>query len=314
MKFKELKDIKIMYMGTPEISAKVFEKLIDEGCNFVGLITNEDKEIGRKRLLTPAPTKEVALRHNIPVYQPHRIRTEFEFLKNIEFDVLLTMAYGQIVPDEVLAMAKVGSINLHGSLLPEYRGAAPIQQSLIDGRKKTGVTLMKMVSKMDAGTMYDKEIVLIEDNDNYSSLQDKISNAAFIVAKRSLLSYANGEIIGEEQDESLVTFANKIKPENEHLSLDFSCFDFINYVRGLSLTPGAYLFLQDKKLKVLKASLFSSEISGKVGEIVIDKKRLVIQLKDGQVSLDLVQLEGKKMMDGASFVNGMHNLKGQLVN
>ena len=310
-RFESKKDIKILYMGTPEISARVFKDLIDDGFTFVGLITNEDKLVGRKKILTPTPTKVIALEHNIKVYQPKKIRLDYEFLKEIDFDILLTMAYGQIVPDEVLAMAKVGAINLHGSLLPEYRGAAPIQRAIMDGKKVSGVTLMKMVAKMDAGTMYDKEEVTIEDDDNYSSLAIKISIAASRIAKRSLLDYANGLIKGEEQDENLVTFAAKIKPEDEHLSLELGCNDFINYVRGLSLTPGAYLYLEGKKLKIFKASKYSDKVSDDLGKIVLDKKKLVIQLKDGQVSLDYLQLEGKKEMDAASFLNGMHNLLGK---
>ena len=166
MKFKTNKDVRIVYMGTPEISAKVLERVLQEGFSVVGVISNEDKEVGRKRIKEPTPVKKVALEHGVPVYQPHRIRLEHDFLKKIDFDVLLTMAYGRIVPEEVLQAPCVGAVNLHGSLLPEYRGAAPIQRAIMDGKSKTGVTLMEMVKEMDAGRMYDKLEVDIAPEDN----------------------------------------------------------------------------------------------------------------------------------------------------
>ena len=219
MKFKTNKDVRIVYMGTPEISAKVLERVLQEGFSVVGVISNEDKEVGRKRIKEPTPVKKVALEYGVPVYQPHRIRLEHDFLKKIDFDVLLTMAYGQIVPEEVLQAPCVGAVNLHGSLLPEYRGAAPIQRAIMDGKSKTGVTLMEMVKEMDAGRMYDKLEVDIAPKDNYSSLQEKISFAAGELAARDLLKYANGELPGVEQNPSDVTFAAKILPENEHIPL-----------------------------------------------------------------------------------------------
>lgn len=314
MRFNSIDQIKIVYMGTPSISSKVLEGLINNNFNIVALVTNEDKAVGRKKILEPTPCKKVALKHGIKVFQPHRIKDDYSFLKEIDFDLILTMAYGQIVPTGVLECPKIGCLNLHGSILPKYRGAAPIQRAIMNGDKTTGITLMEMVEKMDVGRMYDKEEVIIEDNDNYSSICDKLSLASIKVATRSILDYANGELPGVEQDESEATFANKIKPEDEHLPIkELNCKQFNDYVRGLSLTPGAYSIIDNLKFKIFASHTFSKEIKGEVGQIVLMKKGVYVQLKDGIVLLDKVQLEGKKEMDGLSFSNGSHYLEGKVL-
>ena len=313
MKFTEKSQPRVVYMGTPEISATVLRGMIEAGFNIVALICNEDRPVGRKNTLVPPPTKAVALEAGIPVYQPHRIRLDYEWLKEIKPDVIVTMAYGQIVPQGVLDIPQYGCINLHGSLLPKLRGAAPIQRAIMNGESVTGVTLMEMVDKMDAGRMYDKAIVPIDDGDNYSTLSEKIGAADRDLIIKDLLPYLNGELKGEVQEESQVTFANKIKPEDEHLPLSLSAEEFVRYVRGMSLTPGGYLFLDGKKLKILAAHV-DSECEGVLpGNIVSDRKGLFIQVGKGVVSVDLLQLEGKKTMDAKSFVNGVRDLKGKVL-
>jgi len=308
----DIKDYKIVYMGTPEISAKVLEKLIAEGFNIVGLISNEDKEVGRKRIIEPTPTKVVALAHNIPVYQPHRIRLDYEFLKEINPDLILTMAYGQIVPQGVLDIPKYGCLNLHGSLLPKLRGAAPIQRAIINGDTVTGITLMEMVDKMDAGRMYSKAEVEILPSDNYSTLCDKLSLAAANLAIDSLLPYFEGKLAGVAQNEEEVTFADKIKPENEHLDLSLDGESLVNYIRGLAMTPGAYLNLEGHKFKIYGATFEKKEHSNKIGEIVDTSKKLGIAVKDGIIYLTMVQPEGKKIMDVKSYLNGARDLLGKV--
>ncbi len=300
---KKENNYRLIFMGTPSIASRVFEALINDGFNFVALICQEDKAVGRKAILEAPPTKKVALEHNIPVYQPHKIRLDYEFVKDLKPDLILTMAYGQIVPQGLLDIPKFGCLNLHGSLLPKYRGAAPIQRAIIDGEKKTGITLMEMVDKMDAGRMYAKEEIEISDDDNYTSLCLKMSEAAIKVCEDNLLDYLEGKLVGTIQDETLVTIANKIKPEDEKIDLSLDCTDFINYVRGLSEEPGAYLILNDKKLKIYKAHLIKKEAQKEVGKLNVHKG-VFLSLKDGIISLDILQLEGKKKMDGKSFANG----------
>lgn len=302
---KNIKDFRIVYMGTPEMSAKILESMIQDGFNIISLIAQEDKPVGRKGIIEEVPTKVVAKKYNIPVYQPHKIRLDYEFVKDLKPDLILTMAYGQIIPQGLIDIPKYGCLNLHGSILPSYRGAAPIQRAILNGETKTGVTLMEMVEKMDAGKMYAIEECEISSDDNYTSLCEKIVNCSIKLTKEKLPLYLEGQLKGEPQDESKVTFADKIKPEDEKLDVNMSCDAFINKVRALSDHPGAYLLLEDKKLKVFKAKKINNITKENNGTLLINKVP-VIQLQDGQVEILEVQLEGKKKMDGRSFANGNH--------
>lgn len=313
MKYKEKSDARIVYMGTPSISAKVLEALVLDDWNVVGVISNEDKATGRKHLLEPTPTKAVALRYGIPVFQPHRIRLDHGFLAPLEPDVIVCFAYGQIVPQEVLDAPKRGCINLHGSLLPKLRGAAPIQRAIMTGEKETGVTLMQMVSAMDAGVMYDKEIVAIDPKDNYTTLSEKISEAGQTLILKDLLPYLNAELPGIPQDEKKVTFAAKISPEDEHIPLSQSVDGFVRYCHGISETPGGYLLLDGKKLKIFDCEKANGDIGSPLGCIVKDRKELLVQGQDGQIRLLDVQLEGKKRMDAKSFLNGERGLLSKVL-
>ena len=305
-------EVKILYMGTPEMSAKVLEALILDGFNIVGVVAQEDQPVGRKAIICDVPTKAVAKKYNIPVYQPHKIRLDYEFVKEINPDLILTMAYGQIVPQGLLDIPKMGALNLHGSILPKYRGAAPIQRAIMEGETETGVTLMEMVDKMDAGKMFGVEKCQITDGDNFTSLCEKIVNCCVTLCKNLLPKYFNNELKGIEQDESKVTIANKIKPETEKLSLDFGVDEFRNNVRGMSETPGAYVLLDDVKFKILKTSKSSINFDGEIGQLQIDK-RVYLKLKDGVIELEEVQLAGKKKMDGRSFANGSKHFNGKIV-
>ena len=279
---KSLKDVRILYMGTPEMSAKVLEALISRGFNIVGVVAQEDQPVGRKAIITEVPTKVVAKAHNIPVYQPHKIRLDYEFVKEINPDLILTMAYGQIVPQGLLDIPKMGALNLHGSILPKYRGAAPIQRAIMNGEKETGVTLMEMVDKMDAGQMFGVSKCEISPEDNYTSLCEKIVNCCINVCENLLPKYFSGALKGEEQDESKVTFADKIKPETEKLSLEYGVDQFVNYVRGMSEEPGGYVVLDDLKFKILKASPTNQSIDGEVGTLLINNN-VYLKLKDGVI-------------------------------
>lgn len=303
--------LKLVFMGTPDISAKVFEAMILDGYKFVGLVTQPDRPVGRKGQLEKVPTKVVAEKYNIPVFQPIKIRKEYDFIKELNPDLIITLAYGQIVPQGLLDIPKYGCLNLHGSLLPKYRGAAPIQYALINGEKVTGMTLMKMVAAMDAGTMYAKKEVIIDEEDNSTSLFNKMAEAAKELILTALPKYIDGELPGEEQDESQVTFCPTIKPEQERLDLSLDIHDVLGWIRGLSDHPGAYFLLEDKKLKVFKAKIVN-ENSGNIGEIVrADKGGLIVQLKRGQLSLLELQKEGKNRMDYKSFLNGNQGLLGK---
>lgn len=307
--------LRFIFMGTPKISAYVFEQMILAGINFVGLIAQPDRPVGRKGELEKVPTKVIAEKYHIPVFQPVKIRKEYEFVKELNPDIIITLAYGQIVPQGLLDIPPYGCLNLHGSLLPKYRGAAPIQYALINNEKVTGMTLMQMVAAMDAGKMYAKKEVIISEDDNATSLFDKMAIAAKELILENIDDYLSGKLIGEEQDESLVTFCPSIKPEEEKLNLDLNVNDIHGWIRGLSEQPGAYFYLENKKIKVFKSQVINNIEDHQIGEIVqADKHGLVIQFKGGQLSILELQKEGKNKMDYKSFLNGNQGLLGKIIN
>ncbi len=310
MHFDKPSDLKILFMGTPSLAGEVLKAILDAGFDVVSVISQEDKEQGRKRILVPTPTKEVALAHNIPVFQPHRIRKDHDFLKNLQYDIIVCVAYGQIVPDDILTSCRLGAFNLHGSLLPKYRGAAPMQRAIMNGENETGVCLMRMVSEMDAGEVYDRLVFPIGLDDNYTTISKKMADAASKLIVADLLRLANNELAGIPQNASEVTFAAKILPSDEKLPLSLSAKETHDYIRALSAEPGAYVYLDDKKVKILRSEMTSLMTTGEPGTLFADRKHLYLNLKDGVLSLTSIQPEGKKPMDAASFLNGHHIEKG----
>ena len=311
----EKKDLNLLFMGTPEISAYVFEQMILDGYHFVGLVAQPDHPVGRKGIIEKVPTKVIAEKYNIPVFQPIKIRKDFSFMDNLKVDLVITLAYGQIVPQGFLDIPRFGCLNLHGSLLPKLRGASPVQTALINNEKVTGVTLMEMVAAMDAGRMYGKKEVVIDEEDNATSLFKKISEAAKDLVLELLPKYVDGELEGIPQNEEEVTFCSLIKPEQEKLDLSKDILEVYGYIRGLSDEPGAYLYLDNQKLKIFKAKIANDLVTDEVGTIVqADKRGLLLQTKNGQLAILELQKEGKKRMDYKAFINGNQNLLGTKLN
>ncbi len=300
---------RILYLGTPDISAHVLEGLITAGYQIVGVVAQPDQPLGRKKIIEPVPTKKVALKYNIPVFQPQKIRNDYEFVKKLQIDLIICFSYGQIIPQGLLDIPPLGSINLHGSLLPKYRGASPMQAALINRDKETGITLMEMIDKMDAGKMYAKEVVPILANDNYTSLSKKMGEAALRLILRSLPLYLENKLPGVKQDEELVTFTRLLKAEDEHLNLELSKEEIVGWILALSDEPGAYLIFNNEKLKIYDAKIVSEEVLGDVGEIVkANKNGIYLQCKNGLVSLTKLQKPGKKVLGYRDFLNGERNL------
>ena len=311
----EKKDLNLLFMGTPEISAYVFEQMILAGYHFVGLVAQPDHPVGRKGIIEKVPTKVIAEKYGVPVFQPIKIRKDFSFMDNLKVDLVITLAYGQIVPQGFLDIPRFGCLNLHGSLLPKLRGASPVQTALINNEKVTGVTLMEMVAAMDAGRMYGKKEVVIDEEDNATSLFKKISEAAKDLVLELLPKYVDGELEGIPQDEEQVTFCSLIKPEQEKLDLSKDILEVYGYIRGLSDEPGAYLYLDNQKLKIFKAKIANDLVTAEVGTIVqADKRGLLLQAKNGQLAILELQKEGKKRMDYKAFINGNQNLLGTKLN
>lgn len=303
-----IREVKILYLGTPEISAFVLKKMIEDNFNIVGVVTQIDKVQGRNNKLVASPVKVVAQEHGIKILQPEKVRDIIEETKDLDPDLILCLAYGQIVPEDFLNIPKYGSLNLHGSLLPAYRGAAPMQYSLLNGDAVTGITLMEMVKKMDAGRMYYKEVVDIDNNDNYDTLTIKMAKAAAKIVIEQLENYVNGKLIGEEQNEELVTFTKKIMLEDEVINFDISAEEVRNKIRALAMTPGAYFVYQNEKYKLFDVDIV--EVSGyKSGSIVeYNKNDFIIACAKNAIKIKVIQKPGKRIMNYKDFYNGNRDL------
>lgn len=293
----------VIFLGTPQMSADLLEKIINwKKVKVVGVVTQPDNPFkkGNKAL---SPVAIIADKYNIPCHKPERLNKDYDFIKEKNSDLLLTFAFGQIISSKVLALSKYKALNIHGSLLPKYRGAAPIQYALLNGDKKTGACLMAMEKEVDSGAIYGIKEFDIEEEDNYTSLCKKMTDAAFRLIEDDLLPFFEGKP-GKAQDEAHVTFTSMISQEQEHLDLNLSASDLINYIRALSYVPGAYLYLNEEKIKIYRAKKINDLVTFPIGEIVKAKKELIFQAKDGQISILELQRPGKKMMSAESFLNG----------
>lgn len=293
-------------MGTPSFSALLLEALINEGFNIIGVVTKEDAPVGRKKVLTPSPVKEVALKHNIPVFTPHRIKLDHEFIINAKPDVILTFAYGQIVPKAVLDAPKYKCLNFHGSILPKYRGASPIQMALINNELETGVSLMEMVEKMDAGVVYGIEGFPLSSHDNFSTVSLKMVEASLSLIKTVLPSIISGENKGIPQDEKEVTFAPLLKPVDEELDLENDDVKrVLGKIQAFSPDTGINILYNNELLKIYEASLFNNEEDEEIGTLFISpQSELILQVKGGQIKIMTLQKSGKSKVDARSFING----------
>ena len=303
------KDLKIVYLGTPKISAIVLENLIINGYNIVGIVSQVDKPQGRKMIVKPTETKLIGEKYNIPVFQPVKIRDDYAFLKELEPDIILTMAYGQIIPQAVLDIPKIMPLNLHGSILPKYRGASPIQQALLNGDKTTGITLMEMVDKMDAGKMFFKKEIAIEEDDNYESLSNKLAKLAYEVFDEGIQDLIDGKNKGEDQDESLVSFTRKIKSEESIIDFNEDSFLINNKIRAFYPDPGTYFVFNNEKIKVAKAKVIHLDHKKEPGVVIkYDKKEFIVACSKNALSIEILQKPGKKMMSHKDFYNGDQKL------
>ena len=298
--------MRIVFMGTPDFAVNVLQGLIDNyKDDIVGVVSQPDKLVGRHQVLTNTPVKELALKYNIPVVQPIKIRNEYNLVLDFKPDIIITCAYGQIIPKEILDYPKYGCINVHASLLPKLRGGAPIHKAIIDGYDKTGITIMYMDVGMDTGDMISKVEVPILDSDNLESLHDKLSEAGTKLLIDTLPSIFDGTNNREKQVEEDATFAYNIKREEEHIDFNKSSREVFNLIRGLSPIPCSNAILDDE-MKVYEAKLIDGNYKGVPGEIVdVTKKGIVVKTGDSQILLTIIKPFGKKKMDAYSYVNGV---------
>ncbi|MET3194414.1 methionyl-tRNA formyltransferase [Bacillus sp. OAE603] len=299
---------KIVFMGTPDFSVPVLRRIIEDGYEVVGVVTQPDRPVGRKRVLTPPPVKVEALKHNIPVLQPEKIRLKEETDKVLALnpDLIVTAAFGQILPKEILESPKFGCINVHASLLPELRGGAPIHYSIIQGKSETGVTIMYMVEKLDAGDMLARVVVPIEEKDHVGSLHDKLSIAGADLLSETVPALLKGEITPEKQDESKVTFAWNIKREEERIDWSKSGEEIYNHVRGLHPWPVAYTTLNGEVLKVWWSEKVEGHQNVNPGEIIEVQNDGIVVATGNQTAIKITDLQpsGKKRMEAKQYING----------
>lgn len=296
---------KIVFMGTPEFASNVLNGLLEKGYNIVGVVSQPDKEVGRKKVLTPSPVKALALQKGIPVFTPFKIRKEYEDILALEPDLIITCAYGQIIPKELLDYPKYKCINTHGSLLPRGRGGAPIQRSLINGDDKTGITIMFMNEKMDEGDiLYQREIDILDEDTN-STLFNKLSNMALEMLLDFLPEYFKGNFRAIPQDHSLATYTYNIEKKEEFISFNDDVKTVFNHIRGLLDNPGAYFVVNEKKYKLIKVG-YEFNDGVKPNTIVgLENNYFRIDCLNGFIKVYTIKPEGKNEMDAKSFFNGV---------
>ena len=299
--------MRVVFMGTPDFAVETLEALVRSEHEVAAVVTQPDKPKGRGKAMQFPPVKEIALREEIPVYQPRRVRDpEFiQILKEISPDVIVVVAFGQIIPQEMIDLPKYGCVNVHGSLLPKYRGAAPIQWAVIDGEKESGVTTMQMDAGLDTGDMLLKTVIPIEENETGGSLFDKLSMAGAKLLIETLKGIEEGKIIPQKQGESTTPYAKLLTKEMGEIDWNKDAEALERLIRGLNPWPSAYTHLGGKTLKIWKAKVEERETKEKPGTVVeVSKKELKVQTGKQILSLQEVQLEGKKRMEIDAFLRG----------
>jgi len=307
--------VRTVFFGTPAIAVPALEALA--GCSDVcGVVCQPDRPKGRGMKLSSPEVKQVAERLGLPVYQPLKVRTgELEsWLSALHADVAVVLAYGRILPVEVLNAPKRGCMNLHASLLPHYRGAAPINWALINGESETGMSLMQMDVGLDTGPVYTMRKLPITASTDADSLSEQMAALAALIVKEDLPRAVRGELTATPQDEAHATFAPPLKAEHLALRCAQPARQVVNQIRGLSSKPGARAAVSGKLLKILRAEVAEEQSSGEAGRVVLaDKNGILVQANPGSFKILFAQPEGKKVMPAADLVNGRLISAGQLI-
>lgn len=301
-----MKDVKIVFFGTHNFSKGILESLIINQYNVIGVVSQPDKPVGRKHEIKPTPVKELALKHNIPLYQPVKLRTESSMIVDLKPDLIITCAYGQMIPEDILKAPQYGCLNIHPSLLPKYRGGAPIQRAIWNGDEKTGVCLMEMVKAMDAGKVFARVDYPIHPDITSSELFDELE----VVSKKLLIDnlplYLDGKLPGVEQDESGVVIARNIAKEEEQVIFaKENLHEAYNHIRALIEAPIAYGVIDGKRMKFYKARIEEKETTSPSGTVLsFNNGAMQISCDGGILNIYELQLEGKSKMNASDFANG----------
>ena len=300
-----MKNLKVVFMGTPTFSVPILEELITK-TNVVLAVSQPDREKDRKGNLLATPIKALAQKNNIEVYQPSKIKEEYQKIIDKNPDIIITCAYGQIIPEALLKYPKYGCINVHGSLLPKLRGGAPIHHAIINGDKKTGITIMYMDKKMDAGDIISQQEIPILINDNLDSLYKKMSLLGRDLLMDTLPDIIAGTNQRIKQNQEEVTFGLNITKEEEKIDFNNSSIKIHNQIRGLSSIPGAYCYLDDKRIKVYASEITNIKSTNQYGTIEkMDKTGMYVSTLDNLLKITDIKLEGKKRCFVSEFINGI---------
>lgn len=308
--------MKIIYMGTPDFAVSPLKALYEDGHEIVLVVTQPDKPKGRGHKLTPPPVKEFATEHDICVYQPESCKTDdvYEYLRSFDADIFIVAAYGQILPQRILDIPRYGCINIHASLLPKYRGAAPIQWSIINGEAVTGVTTMQMNAGLDTGDMLVKEEVVITESDTCETLHDKLAIAGVNTIRKTLKQIESGTLNPERQDDLLSTYAPMINKTTGYIDFSKSAGEIYNLVRALNPYPYAQAMYEDVRFKVIGAKACDKDYNSQNGEIIdVSNDGILVSCSIGTLLITDVQFEGKKKMPVSEFIKGNEIKKGVIL-
>lgn len=299
-----MKNKKVIFMGTPEFAVPILQMLIDN-TDVLLVVTQPDKEVGRKKEKKFSPIKELALKNNIEVFQPIKIREDYEYILSKSPDIIITCAYGQIIPNALIETPEYSAINVHASLLPKLRGGAPIHHAIIDGYDKTGITIMYMSSKMDAGDIISQKEVPITDTDNVGTLHDKLSSVGTKLLKETLSLIFERTNKRIKQNEEEVTYGYNITREEEKIDFSKSAKEVYNKIRGLNPFPLSYALLNGEETKIIEAKV-SDSIKGNVGQITgITKESIIVKCKDKSIEITKIKPFGKRIMYVKDYLNGL---------
>lgn len=308
--------MRVIFMGTPDFAVGTLEEIIKAGHEVVLVVSQPDKAVGRSKALKYTPVKECAVAHGIEVYQPAKIRAEesVEYLRQYNADIIIVEAFGQIIPKAILDMPRFGCVNVHASLLPKYRGAAPIQWAVLNGDQVTGVTTMRMDEGLDTGDMIMKQEVIVDENETGGSLFDKLSEVGAKLCVKTMEAIENGIAVYTPQDDALATHTGKIQKEMGSIDWSKDAEVIERLVRGLNPWPSAYTRIDDKNLKIWRAKVISHEVKAAPGCILkVTKDELEVQTGNGVLALLEVQLEGKKRMTTDAFLRGYQVTEGSFL-
>ncbi|MBM7855740.1 methionyl-tRNA formyltransferase [Desulfohalotomaculum tongense] len=299
--------MRIVYMGTPDFAVPCLEKIMEQKHHLLAVITQPDRPKGRGKKLQPPPVKVVAESYNLPVYQPEKIKTAqfLQTLKELNPELIVVVAYGKILPKEILDLPPLGCVNVHASLLPKYRGAAPIHWAVINGEKETGVTTMYMNEGMDTGDMILSKSIPIDDDDTVGEVHDRLAALGAEVLGETLTLIASGSAPRVPQDHSQATYAPILKREHELINWNRSAREIKNQIRGMNPWPGTYTKLEGRVLKIWRAEIVAGSSKEKPGTVISSTNdQLVVQTGAGCLSITELQLQGSKRLGICDFLRG----------